>query len=142
MSFYATSPENEAVISPNTTCLLNFNETALCQTIKTENCNVTCDNFENNYCLYTSTTFWGFVFLMSLGTIGIVTSFNINNAICFEILGKYLYNYYIFSLIVFIEIYIKKLSELNIYNNYSNIYFFIYFYERYVKLMKYYINFP
>ncbi|XP_018377515.1 PREDICTED: major facilitator superfamily domain-containing protein 6-like [Trachymyrmex cornetzi] len=86
LSFYATSSENEAVISPNTTCLLNFNETALCQ--GTENCNVTCDNFENDYCLYTSTTFWGFVFLMSLGTIGIVTSFNINNAICFEVLGK------------------------------------------------------
>ncbi|KAG5308416.1 MFSD6 protein, partial [Acromyrmex insinuator] len=88
LSFYATSPENEAVISPNTTCLLNFNEMALCQRTKTENCNVTCDNFENNYCLYISTTFWGFVFLMSLGTVGIVTSFNINNAICFEILGK------------------------------------------------------
>ncbi|KAG5331936.1 MFSD6 protein, partial [Acromyrmex charruanus] len=88
LSFYATSPENEAVISPNTTCLLNFNETALCQRTKTENCNVTCDNFENNYCLYISPTFWGFVFLMSLGTVGIVTSFNINNAICFEILGK------------------------------------------------------
>ncbi|XP_011688857.1 PREDICTED: major facilitator superfamily domain-containing protein 6-like [Wasmannia auropunctata] len=88
LSFHAA--EEEAVISSNTSCLLNFDEISLCQEKTTENynCNVTCDNFDNNYCLYTSITFWGFVLLISLGNIGIILLFNINSAICFEILGK------------------------------------------------------
>lgn len=85
LSFYST--KREAVISPNTTCLLNINETLLCLE-NTTNCDVICDNFEDNYCLYTSITFWGFVLLMSLGNIGFNVSNCISDAICFDVLGK------------------------------------------------------
>lgn len=85
---------NEAIISSATTCSLNINETSLCQVnskskkMKNYNCNVTCDNFEDNYCIYTSITFWGFVLLMSLGNIGFNVSNCISDAICFDVLGK------------------------------------------------------
>lgn len=86
LSFHAA--EKEAVISPNTTCLLNINE-SLCQEETTENynCNITCNNLENNNSLYTSITFWGFVLLISFGNIGFNVSISITDAICFEILG-------------------------------------------------------
>lgn len=88
LSFHAV--EKEAIISPDTTCLLNINETSLCQRIVTTdyNCNVTCDDFEDNHCLYASITFWGFVLLMSLGNIGFNVSNSISDAICFDVLGK------------------------------------------------------
>ncbi|KYN05808.1 PREDICTED: major facilitator superfamily domain-containing protein 6 [Cyphomyrmex costatus] len=87
LSFYAI--KEETIISPNTTCLLNINETSLCQTNITNNynCNVTCDNFKDQ-CLYTSITFWGFVLLMSLGNIGFNVSNCISDAICFDVLGE------------------------------------------------------
>lgn len=78
--------KGEASISPNTTCLLNTNETSSCS--KSTNCNVTCDNFDNNHCLYTSITFWGFILLMSLGNIGFNVSNSISDAICFDVLGN------------------------------------------------------
>ncbi|XP_018401492.1 PREDICTED: major facilitator superfamily domain-containing protein 6-like [Cyphomyrmex costatus] len=89
LSLQYTTGKN-AIISPNTSCLININDTALCQKEFQENynCNVICDSFENNYCLYTSITFWGFVFLMSLGGIGTSVSLTLTSAICFEILGK------------------------------------------------------
>ncbi|XP_011871570.1 PREDICTED: major facilitator superfamily domain-containing protein 6 [Vollenhovia emeryi] len=81
--------KKKAAISPDTTCLLNINETSLCQGNATNyNCNVTCNNFEDNYCLYTSITFWGFVLLMSLGNIGFNVSNCISDAICFDVLGE------------------------------------------------------
>lgn len=88
LSFHVA--EKEAIISPDTTCLLNINETSLCQRNVTANynCNITCDNFEDNHCLYASITFWGFVLLMSLGNIGFNVSNSISDAICFDVLGK------------------------------------------------------
>ncbi|KAL0114118.1 hypothetical protein PUN28_011437 [Cardiocondyla obscurior] len=88
LSFNET--RKEAEISPNVTCLLNINETLLCQKHATENyiCNVTCDDFEDNNCLYTSFTFWGFVILMSLGNIGFNVANCISDAICFDVLGE------------------------------------------------------
>ncbi|XP_011261876.2 major facilitator superfamily domain-containing protein 6 [Camponotus floridanus] len=86
VSFHAV--EGEVLISPNTTCLLNINETSSCQEEITINCNVTCDNFEDTQCLYTSITFWGFILLMSLGNIGFNVSNCISDAICFDILGE------------------------------------------------------
>lgn len=82
--------KKEAIILPDTTCLLNINETSLCQVniMKNYNCNVTCDNFEDSHCLYTSVTFWGFVLLMSLGNIGFNVSNCISDAICFDVLGE------------------------------------------------------
>lgn len=83
--------KKEAVISSNTTCLLNIDEMPLCHgetIVNNHSCNVTCDNFEDNRCLYTSITFWGFVLLMSLGNIGFNVSNCISDAICFDILGE------------------------------------------------------
>ncbi|CAL7937711.1 unnamed protein product [Xylocopa violacea] len=76
----------EASISTNSSCLIDKNTTSLCA--KSDNCTVVCDTFEDNYCLYTSVTFWGFVLLMSLGNIGFNVSNCISDAICFDILGE------------------------------------------------------
>lgn len=91
MSFYTA--KGEANISVDTTCFLNINETLLHQenVSNNTNCNVICDNFDDNHCLYTSVTFWGFVLLMSLGNIGFNVSNCISDAICFDVLGKKLY---------------------------------------------------
>lgn len=92
LSFYST--KGEAVISPDTACLLNINETLLPENATNNySCDVNCDNFEDNYCLYTSITFWGFVLLMSLGNIGFNVSNCISDAICFDVLGKKYYTY-------------------------------------------------
>ncbi|KYN39671.1 Major facilitator superfamily domain-containing protein 6, partial [Trachymyrmex septentrionalis] len=69
LSFYPD--QNKAIISPNTTCLLNINEISLCQGNLTNNynCNVICDNFKDDQCMYISATFWSFVVLMCIGEI-------------------------------------------------------------------------
>ncbi|XP_018316271.1 major facilitator superfamily domain-containing protein 6 [Mycetomoellerius zeteki] len=81
--------QNEAIISPDSTCLLNINQTLLCERSITNNydCNITCDNFENQ-CVYTSITFWIFILLWCLGEISYYTSLGISDAICFGILGQ------------------------------------------------------
>ncbi|XP_020278961.1 major facilitator superfamily domain-containing protein 6 isoform X2 [Pseudomyrmex gracilis] len=88
MSFYTA--KGEASISPDTICFLNINETLVHRenVSNNTNCNVTCDNFDDNHCLYTSVTFWGFVLLMSLGNIGFNVSNCISDAICFDVLGE------------------------------------------------------
>ncbi|XP_076242063.1 major facilitator superfamily domain-containing protein 6 [Calliopsis andreniformis] len=78
--------EGEVTFSSNTTCLLDKNATSYCS--NNTSCNVTCDNFEDKYCLYTSATFWIFVFLMSLGNIGFNVCNSISDAICFDVLGE------------------------------------------------------
>ncbi|KYQ46344.1 Major facilitator superfamily domain-containing protein 6 [Trachymyrmex zeteki] len=84
--------QNEAIISPDSTCLLNINQTLLCERSITNNydCNITCDNFENQ-CVYTSITFWIFILLWCLGEISYYTSLGISDAICFGILGETLF---------------------------------------------------
>lgn len=69
----------------NSACIIQKNITSDCS--KSDNCSVACDNFNDNYCLYKSMTFWGFVILMSLGNIGFNVSNCISDAICFDILG-------------------------------------------------------
>ncbi|KYN05807.1 PREDICTED: uncharacterized protein LOC108771338 [Cyphomyrmex costatus] len=90
LSFHATN--KEAIISSDTACLLNVNKTLLSQRNAKETanyyCNVTCDNFENDQCLYTSTTFWGFVILMLFGEVGCHISLSASDVICFDILGE------------------------------------------------------
>lgn len=89
VSFYAYN--GEASFSSNNTCLLNINTTSLCP--QSINCDVLCDNFEDNHCLYTSITFWGFILLMCFGNIGFNVSNCISDAICFDVLGKSCYMY-------------------------------------------------
>ncbi|XP_071563597.1 major facilitator superfamily domain-containing protein 6-A-like isoform X2 [Temnothorax nylanderi] len=87
LSFY---PDRQrAIISPDTACLLNVNETSLNQKNVTNNynCNVTCDNFEDQ-CVYTSSTFWSFVFLWSFAETIFITCLSISDAMCFHILGQ------------------------------------------------------
>lgn len=83
LSFYPA--ERIADISPKTACLLNISDASLCQ--DDVYCDVNCDASEDNPCLYTSITFWGFVLLMSLGNIGFNVSNGISDAICFDVLG-------------------------------------------------------
>lgn len=78
--------KGEASFSLNTTCLPDKNASSYC--FAYANCNVTCDNFEDKYCLYTSLTFWMFIILMSLGNIGFNVGNSISDAICFDILGE------------------------------------------------------
>ncbi|KYN13716.1 Major facilitator superfamily domain-containing protein 6 [Trachymyrmex cornetzi] len=82
--------QNKATISPDTTCLLNINQISLCQENLTNsyNCNVICDNFKDDQCLYTSATFWSFVILMCIGETGSFVFFSISDAFCFVILGQ------------------------------------------------------
>ncbi|KYN21864.1 Major facilitator superfamily domain-containing protein 6 [Trachymyrmex cornetzi] len=88
LSFH--TDQNKAIISPDTTCLLNINEISLCQGNLTNNynCNVICDNFKDNQYLYISATFWSFVVLMCIGEIGIFVFISISDAFCFVILGQ------------------------------------------------------
>ncbi|XP_011706693.1 PREDICTED: major facilitator superfamily domain-containing protein 6-like, partial [Wasmannia auropunctata] len=68
----------------------NVNETSPCRRNVTVNynCNVTCDNFQDDQCLYTSITFWGFVILLLFGNTGYYVSLSANDTICFDILGE------------------------------------------------------
>lgn len=86
--------QRKAVISPDTACLINVNKTSLFQENVTNNfnCNVTCDNFENQ-CVYTSMTFWSFVLLWFLGEINFYASMSISDSICFHILGMWFNRY-------------------------------------------------
>ncbi|XP_012054683.1 PREDICTED: uncharacterized protein LOC105617737 [Atta cephalotes] len=88
LSFHAD--QNKAIISPDTTCLLNISKISLCQGNLTNNynCNVICDNFKDDQCLYTSATFWSFVVLMCIGEIGFYVFISISDAFCFVILGQ------------------------------------------------------
>ncbi|XP_025990967.2 major facilitator superfamily domain-containing protein 6-A [Solenopsis invicta] len=87
LSFHAD--QKKAIISPDTTCLLNINDTLSCQRNITNNynCNVICDNFKEDKCLYTSIIFWIFVLFMSLGTVSCFTFSSISDAVCFAMLG-------------------------------------------------------
>ncbi|KAB0801831.1 hypothetical protein PPYR_04017 [Photinus pyralis] len=51
-------------------------------------CDAICDDdIENNtHCLYTSFTFWAFIILISLGTIGFNVLNSISDAICFDVI--------------------------------------------------------
>ncbi|XP_071653973.1 major facilitator superfamily domain-containing protein 6-like isoform X2 [Temnothorax longispinosus] len=86
LSFYPD--QQRAIISPDTACLLNINETLLSQKNVTNNyCNVTCNNFEVQ-CVYTSNTFWSFVLMWSLAETSFITCLSISDAVCFRILGQ------------------------------------------------------
>ncbi|KAG5313455.1 MFD6A protein, partial [Acromyrmex insinuator] len=87
LSFHAH--QNKATISPDSTCLLNINKTSLCEANLTNyNCNVICDNFKDDQCLYISATFWSFVVLMCISESGSFIFSSISDAFCFAILGQ------------------------------------------------------
>ncbi|KAL0114116.1 hypothetical protein PUN28_011436 [Cardiocondyla obscurior] len=72
---------------------ISYNSLSLCNTSLgnatiNDNCNVTCDNFKDDPCLYKSVTFWGFVILFLFGHIGFNICTSVNDAICFDILGE------------------------------------------------------
>ncbi|XP_033342281.1 major facilitator superfamily domain-containing protein 6 isoform X2 [Megalopta genalis] len=78
--------EGEVSFTENNTCLTDTNAVSHCS--KSDNCKVSCDNFNDKHCLYTSITFWGFIILMSLGNIGFNVCNSISDAICFDVLGE------------------------------------------------------
>lgn len=85
LSFHAD--QQKEIISSDTACLLNMNETSLCQeNVMSNICKVTCDDFEDQ-CVYTSIAFWGFVFFWFLGDISVSVILSISDALCFGILG-------------------------------------------------------
>ncbi|XP_066991663.2 major facilitator superfamily domain-containing protein 6 [Anabrus simplex] len=60
-------------------------------TMEAMKCNFTCvldKTSDNADCLYGTPTFWSFVILMSLGTIGFNVANSISDAICFDVLGS------------------------------------------------------
>lgn len=69
--------------SKNSSCFISYNESKNSDVL----CNVNCENFSTN-CLYVSSTFWGFVLLLSIGNIGFNVVNSISDAICFDILGE------------------------------------------------------
>ncbi|KAL6264438.1 hypothetical protein P5V15_004547 [Pogonomyrmex californicus] len=88
LSFYAT--ERKTIMSLDTACLINVNDTSFRQENITTNynCNVTCDNFEDDHCLYTSIIFWSFTLLISLGNICMHFCALTSDGICLAILGQ------------------------------------------------------
>ncbi|KAL6262570.1 hypothetical protein P5V15_005362 [Pogonomyrmex californicus] len=87
LSFHAIEKK---IISLDTACLINVNDTSFHQENITTNysCNVICDNFEDDHCVYTSITFWSYIVLLLLGEIGFHVTMIINDAICFAILSE------------------------------------------------------
>ncbi|XP_023287706.1 major facilitator superfamily domain-containing protein 6 isoform X2 [Orussus abietinus] len=81
-SFETTYYRGQQEFSPNTTCLQN---NATCTSGAT--CDVICNDF-TEICTYMSSTFWGFILLMSLGNIGFNVANCISDAICFDVLGE------------------------------------------------------
>jgi MFS family permease len=54
-------------------------------------CDISCSNKDvetDNNCLYKSVSFWSFVILMSIGTIGFNVINSISDAICFDVIGE------------------------------------------------------
>lgn len=54
-------------------------------------CDIYCSNEDveiDSGCLYKSLSFWSFVVLMSVGTIGFNVINSISDAICFDVIGK------------------------------------------------------
>lgn len=51
-------------------------------------CNFICEQINEIDCLYGTPTFWGFVILMAIGTIGFNVANCVSDAICFDVLGK------------------------------------------------------
>lgn len=92
LSFYGI--KKEAVISPDTTCLLSINDTSRYEeNVMNYNCNVTCNNFNDDQCLYSSIVFWSFVLLMCLGNIAFYVTISLTDTICFAVLGMWLHKY-------------------------------------------------
>lgn len=63
------------------------------QNSSSENCDIFCSNHDaeiDTGCLYKSISFWSFVILMSVGTIGFNVVNSISDAICFDVIGKIL----------------------------------------------------
>ncbi|KAJ8938551.1 hypothetical protein NQ314_011440 [Rhamnusium bicolor] len=56
----------------------------------TSDCDIICkeDIDNNNNCLYKSFTFWSFIVLLSIGTIGFNVTNSISDAICFDVIGE------------------------------------------------------
>lgn len=53
--------------------------------------NIKCETQSRNLdFLYTTVTFWSFVILMALGSIGYNVANSISDAVCFDVLGKFL----------------------------------------------------
>lgn len=69
--------------------LCSFENDSL-NTSNNASCGIECkeDIERNSGCLYTSFTFWSFVILMSIGTIGFNVTNSISDAICFDVIGK------------------------------------------------------
>ncbi|XP_044737446.1 major facilitator superfamily domain-containing protein 6 [Chrysoperla carnea] len=51
-------------------------------------CNFICEQINEVDCLYGTPTFWGFVILMAIGTIGFNVANCVSDAICFDVLGE------------------------------------------------------
>nr|CAD7430208.1 unnamed protein product [Timema monikensis] len=71
-------------------CLRKNVSTTLCGT-EVQLCDLTCWPDKSNAgkdCLYGTPAFWGFVLLMSLGTIGFNVANSVSDAICFDVLGS------------------------------------------------------
>lgn len=74
----------------------NFHENEFCVANLSFTCNSTCsfkcdeDIDTNTACLYRSFTFWSFIILMSLGTVGFNVLNSISDAICCDVIGKFI----------------------------------------------------
>lgn len=88
-----TSPITNTTSENVTLCILRNISSFICD-LNNENssqCELSCVLHETEMekdCLYGTPAFWGFVLLMSLGTIGFNVANSISDAICFDVLGS------------------------------------------------------
>jgi hypothetical protein len=87
-----TSPITNTISDNVTACILGNISSIFCDLNENSSqCELSCVLHETEMekdCLYGTPVFWGFVLLMSLGTIGFNVANSISDAICFDVLGK------------------------------------------------------
>jgi hypothetical protein len=87
-----SSPFTNITIVTVTPCVVGNTSTFICNPSDNHSqCELSCTLHETERekdCLYGTSAFWGFVLLMSLGTIGFNVANSISDAVCFDVLGK------------------------------------------------------
>ncbi|PSN39063.1 hypothetical protein C0J52_10097 [Blattella germanica] len=86
-------PENNYTSDNTMPCIVGNRSSFYCSPYRFNysNCEFSCVLHETERekdCLYGTAAFWGFVLLMSLGTIGFNVANSISDAICFDVLGS------------------------------------------------------
>ncbi|KAJ4431529.1 hypothetical protein ANN_20127 [Periplaneta americana] len=90
-ALFTSAPTSNDTSSAETPCIIGNQSSFTCSSVDNSTCELACvlhQTEREKDCLYGTPTFWGFVILMSLGTIGFNVANSISDAICFDVLGS------------------------------------------------------